>query len=86
MDLTIPFIATATYDGKKVINIQGRAFGSNPTVLINGVDKTEFVKTGADSKISMKGKAKKFGLVTGANTIQIKTSGGTLSNAFILTK
>jgi hypothetical protein len=86
MDLTSPFIASATYDGKKVITIQGRAFGQNPIVLINGVDKTEFVKSGGDTKVTMKGKAKKFGLVTGSNTIQIRTSGGTLSNAFNVTK
>ena len=55
-------------------------------MLINGVDKTEFVKTGGDAKITMKGKGKKFGLVTGANSIQVKTSGGILSNAFTLTK
>src|SRR6185436_7152211 len=62
MDLTLPFIASATFDGKKVITIQGRSFGQNSTVLINGVDKTEFVKTSGDAKITMKGKAKKFGL------------------------
>ena len=86
MDLATPFISSATFDGKKVITIQGRIFGQNPTVLINGVDKTEFVKTAADAKITMKGKAKKFGLVSGANTIQIRIPGGTLSNAFTLTK
>ena len=69
-----------------MITIQGRTFGQNPTVLINGVDKTEFVKSAADAKISMKGKAKKFGLVTGANSIQVKTSGGALSNSFTVTK
>lgn len=57
-----------------------------PTVLINGVDKTEFVKSSNDTLIKMKGKAKKYGLVTGANTIQIKTSTGIFSNTFTVTR
>ena len=86
IDLTLPFIASTTFDGKKVITIQRRSFGQNSTVLINGVDKTEFVKTSGDAKITMKGKAKKFGLVNGANSIQVRTSGGIVSNTFTVTK
>ena len=69
-----------------MIDIQGHAFGQTPTVLINGVDRTQFVRSSADGLIGMKAKAKKFGLVSGANTIQIKTSEGTFSNTFMLMK
>jgi photosystem II stability/assembly factor-like uncharacterized protein len=85
-DLSTPFISSATYDGAKTVTIQGRAFGQNPVVFINGVDKTVFMLSSSDGQIKLKTKAKKLGLQAGNNMIQVKTSNGTSSNVFTLTK
>jgi hypothetical protein len=50
------------------------------------VDKTAFVLSSSESQIKLKTKAKKLGLQTGDNTIQVKTATGTTSNLFTLTK
>jgi len=52
--------------------------------LLNGVDVTAFVKKATATTIKIKAKPKLLGLITGANTVQVKTSNGQLSNIFEL--
>lgn len=86
LDLVTPFLASATYDGKKTVTIRGRNFGQNPVVLINGVDKTRFVLSQSGTEITLKTKAKKLGLQEGDNTVQIKTSDMKDSNVLTLSR
>ena len=66
------------------MTIEGSKFGNAPRVLINTIDKIDFVKTVSDILIKLKGKAKKLGLKTGDNTIQVVDATGVLSNLYIL--
>jgi len=67
-------VGTGT-SGNDVISIR-RVLTDDVVLTINGVDKTEFVKTSGDAKITMKGKAKKFGLVNGANFVDVASLSG----------
>ncbi|HYL98673.1 MAG TPA: IPT/TIG domain-containing protein, partial [Blastocatellia bacterium] len=82
---TAPTITSANYDGKKTVTIMGANFGASASVLVNGADLTEFIKTDTDTEIRVKAKAGRLGLHGGTNAIQVKTSGGALSNVFQLT-
>jgi len=79
-----PVIASAVFDGKKVLNISGTVFGNSPNVIINGVDRSNKIKKSSNTSIKMKGKIGQLGLVTGDNTIQVINSDGTASDIFVL--
>jgi photosystem II stability/assembly factor-like uncharacterized protein len=80
--LVSPSIAGAALVTKKIFTISGSGLGNNPIVLINNVDRTNFVKKASGSSIKLKAKAKKLGLVEGDNTIQVITHIGS-SNIFV---
>ncbi|HYV06908.1 MAG TPA: IPT/TIG domain-containing protein, partial [Blastocatellia bacterium] len=80
-----PVIESATYDGKKKITISGTGFGDTPRVLINGEDKTSKITVNEDTEIRLKAKAKKLGLVTGDNTVQVISADGVSSNVVTVT-
>jgi photosystem II stability/assembly factor-like uncharacterized protein len=79
-----PAIAAAEWDGKKKLRIQGAAFGDEPRVLINGTDRTKFLTSASDSSLTVKKNAKKLGLQTGDNTIQVVNSNDVASATFLL--
>ncbi len=78
-----PSIDTAEMQAPKVLAITGSRFGSSAGVIINDVDKSDAIKSASDSQVKVKGKAKKLGLKSGDNTIQVIGEGGLLSNAFV---
>ena len=80
---TEPEITSASFNGKKKLTIRGNRFGSNPRVIINGTDRTNFSASASETTILLKAKQKKLGLVTGDNTVQIVNANGA-SNLFIL--
>ncbi|MEK6302476.1 MAG: hypothetical protein AABO41_17330 [Acidobacteriota bacterium] len=80
-----PVIDSATWDGKKKITISGSGFGDSPRVLINGEDKTSKITISEETEIRLKAKAKKLGLVTGDNTVQVISADGVSSNVVIVT-
>jgi hypothetical protein len=53
--------------------------------MINSVDRTGYLASVSDSQIDLRGKAKKLGLVTGNNAVQIIDAQGTASNEFTVT-
>src|SRR5262249_21599912 len=77
-----PFIDSAGFDGKKTLTISGSQFGSAPQVSINGQDRTDFVASSTDTSINLKGKAKRLGLKSGDNTLQVIDSTGATSDLF----
>lgn len=86
MTISKPEISSVTFDGKKKLTISGSKFGNAPRVLINNVDAVDFLSSAADDKIRLKGKAKKLGLKTGDNAIQVIDANGSGSNVFTLTR
>jgi hypothetical protein len=82
---TGPAISVAVFDGRKNLTISGAGFGTNPKVLVNSIDVTDLIRSGSDSLIKIKAKARVLGLVPGNNMIQVVTAGGAVSNIFILT-
>jgi len=80
-----PTITDVWFDGGKNVVISGQRFGNNARILINGVDRTDFLRSASDSEIKLKGKAKKLGIKSGANTVQIIDASGTTSNIATLT-
>ncbi len=74
-----PLIMTAVFDGKKQLTIVGTRFGTNPKVRINNVDQSAKIQTASDGLITLKGKAKKLGLVPGANMVIVTDSNGVSS-------
>jgi hypothetical protein len=79
-----PSITSLTFDGKKKMKISGTNFGDLPRVLINGQDRSTFITGASNSKITIKGKAKKLGITAGENTIQVVDVSGAASNVFTL--
>jgi len=77
-----PVIANVTWDGKKKFNIEGTGFDDQPRVLINHVDQTDRLKSIGVTLLKFKAKAKKLGLVTGDNTVQVINSNDAVSNVF----
>ena len=78
-----PVINAASFDGRKHLTISGSDFGTSPQVLINGQDKRDWISSASDVEITVVGKAKKLGLKSGSNTIQV-TSGQLSSNIFTI--
>lgn len=81
-----PVIDSAIAETKKLFRIDGSNFGQAPRVLINGVDRSSFIKSASPTSITLKGKLKKLGIKAGDNTIQIIGDGGTESNIFTFTQ
>jgi len=81
-----PVIDSAIAQTKKLLKIDGSNFGQAPRVLINGVDRSNFIKSASTTSITLKGKLKKLGIKAGENTIQIIGDGGVESNLFTLTQ
>jgi hypothetical protein len=79
-----PSISSAVFDGAKKLTIDGTGFGSAPRVLVNSIDKTDFLVSASNTEIAMKGKAKKLGLKSGNNTVQVVDASGAASNMFIV--
>ncbi|HLG17571.1 MAG TPA: hypothetical protein VJH03_24215 [Blastocatellia bacterium] len=79
-----PSIASATWNGKKALTISGSRFSSTPNVTINGTDRSGYILSATDDQIKLRGKAKKLGLVTGDNTIQVLDPSGAGSNVFVI--
>jgi hypothetical protein len=77
-----PVITNITWDGKKKFNIEGTGFDDQPRVLINHVDQTDRLKSIEVTLLKFKAKAKKLGLVTGDNTVQVINSNDAVSNVF----
>lgn len=77
-------ISSVVFDGKKKMTIEGIKFGSSPHVFINGTDRTDHISSGSDTEIKLKGKAKKLGLKSGDNAVQVTDAIGNASNVFIL--
>lgn len=73
-------VVSAVFEPPKKMTILGTRFGTSPRLLINGVDKNEYIKNATDSQITIKGKAKNLGLKAGDNTIQVINASGTASN------
>jgi hypothetical protein len=82
--LLAPAIDSVAYDGRKTLTISGSQFGAAPRVSINDQDKTDFIASSTDTSITIKGKAKRLGLKSGNNTLQVIDSAGTTSNVFTL--
>lgn len=78
-----PIISAAAFDGKN-LTIIGSRFGTGAKVRINSVDQSAKIKSSSDTSITVKGKSKKLGLVTGANMIIVTDSAGNVSQPFIL--
>jgi len=79
-----PVIANVTW-ARKDLTITGDRFGSSPKILINGVDRTSRLVSESDTEIVLHTKAKKLGLKSGENNIQVFDSTGAASNTFVLT-
>ena len=79
-----PEIASAAFDGRKRLTIAGMGFGAAPRVLVNGVDQTAFRRQASDTEILLVKKARKLGLVTGDNTIEVIHADGSTSNVYVL--
>ncbi|HVG19764.1 MAG TPA: hypothetical protein VNI02_11995 [Blastocatellia bacterium] len=79
-----PSITSVTFDGKKRLEITGRALDNASRVLINETDQTDRISSTTDATVKLKGKSKKLGLKEGDNTIQIINSNDAASNIFIL--
>ena len=59
-------------------------FSDSPRVIINDVDRTDFIINSSDTGIQIKGKAKNLKLRSGDNKIQVITSNEAGSNVFVL--
>jgi photosystem II stability/assembly factor-like uncharacterized protein len=79
-----PSITSATFDGKKRLEIAGRALGNAARVLINDKDQTAKISSMTDALLKLKGKSKKLGLKAGDNTIQVINSNDAASNVFVI--
>lgn len=79
-----PIIDFANMPSKKTLIISGNGFGSTPQVVINNSDRTGFIISSSNTRIQLKGKARKMGLVEGENTIQVNSANGMHSNIYIL--
>jgi hypothetical protein len=77
-------ISSVVFDAPKKITISGINLSDSPRVIINDVDRTDFITDASDTLIQIKGKAKKLKLKSGDNKIQVITSTGAASNVFLL--
>src|SRR5262249_25443015 len=60
--ITPPAITSVTWNGKKVMVIEGGAFDSGAHLFINNVEHTDHIRSISDTTIRIKGKAKALGL------------------------
>lgn len=77
-----PVITSVKYKGKK-LTITVNNQGSLPRLLINGVDRTDRIKTNSGSKLKIKGDRNALGFTNGNNRILI-VRGQAASSEFIL--
>ncbi len=78
-----PVISSITFDGKKRMTIEGSGFDEDSRVLINGEDRTDFLRSVSDTSLRVVGKSKKLSLKEGDNSVQVINSNGA-SNVFTL--
>jgi hypothetical protein len=83
-EFRFPEISSAVFAAPKKLTISGRNFGNAPRVIINGLDRSDFLVDSSDTAIQLKGKAKKLKLKSGDNTIQVIRADATESQVFIL--
>lgn len=79
-----PAISSVTVDSPKITRILGTRFSQSPRVLINGIDRSDFITASSDSSITLKGKQKKVGLRAGDNNVQVIDASGNSSNILVL--
>jgi photosystem II stability/assembly factor-like uncharacterized protein len=82
--LALPKITSAEWNGKKLLVIEGGAFDSSARLVINDVDRTDFIRSISDTTIRLKGKARALGLKAGDNTIRVTNGDGAATNVFVL--
>ena len=75
-------ISSVEFTPPKKMIILGTKFSTSPRLLINGEDRTDFVRNATDSQITIKGKAKNLGLKSGNNSIQVVDATGRMSSVF----
>ncbi|HEY3138713.1 MAG TPA: hypothetical protein VGL29_21995, partial [Blastocatellia bacterium] len=79
-----PSISSVSFNGVKRLMIEGSGFGDSPSVIINGVNKNDYIASASDASIVVTGKMKKLGLKSGDNTVQVITADNVASNVFVL--
>jgi hypothetical protein len=84
-----PSISSASIKVKKKLRIEGIRFGAAPRVLINNIDRSEFIQAASENVIKLKGKASRLGLDQSwpgdANRVQVVDDAtAAASNVFIL--
>lgn len=82
---TVPTVeVTAASFRPKRLTVTGAGFGLAPVMIVNGVELPEslLLPGSTENQVTAKGGRKKLSLRKGANTIQIKGTGGQLSNVF----
>ena len=79
-----PSISSVSFNGVKRLTIEGGGLGNSPSVIINGVNKNDYIASTSDSSIVVTGKMKKLGLKSGDNTVQVVTADNVTSNVFVL--
>ncbi|HNJ42636.1 MAG TPA: hypothetical protein PKZ53_19265, partial [Acidobacteriota bacterium] len=82
---TVPAVeVTAASFQPKKLTVTGVGFGLTPIMIVNGVELPEslLLPGSTENQVTAKGGRKKLSLRKGANTIQIKGTGGQLSNVF----
>jgi photosystem II stability/assembly factor-like uncharacterized protein len=80
-----PVIASAGFDGDRLLTITGTGLEDVAQVNINGIDRTSMIESKSDTTIVLKGHEAALGLAPGANTIELIGSSGAASNVFVLT-
>jgi hypothetical protein len=78
-----PAITAVTWNGAKLLSIDGTGFDS-ARLSINGIDRSDFIRSASSTNVKVKGKARAIGLSAGDNLIKITNSDGTVSNTFVL--
>jgi photosystem II stability/assembly factor-like uncharacterized protein len=80
--VTRPAISSVEFNKKKM-TINGARFSGSPSVFVNDVDRTSYVRTVSETIIRLKSKPKKLGLVEGDNLIRVvNEDGGTVVFTF----
>ena len=57
-----PSISSVSITGEKRLRIEGSSFGPAPRVLINNIDRSEFIRAASGSVIKLRGRASRLGL------------------------
>jgi photosystem II stability/assembly factor-like uncharacterized protein len=82
--LARPSIASASFNGKKRLTIEGSGFDESLRLIINGEERTGRISSVSETTVTVSGKMKKMGLKAGDNSIQIISSDNITSNVFTL--